>query len=221
MRSNLATPLGYFAVLASLGGALLWLQHGNAVAPTVGGSPQALEREQPAPAPLVARVEPPERATGGPAVASAGREVTARIHVVVRLPDGVRTAALPVPELYRLDGNVSAPALVACNAPRDPTPAQLASTSPVLRRGAAAEARRTFEVDRPGRYAVAWHLWLPVPGTRTWRVQRGGGPEVTVSEEELERDVTVPVGAGELELDALLDTRAPAARYHFTEKDGD
>ena len=192
--------------------------NGGAAAPPVGVPVAVVELAASGPAPGVALAEPPEPAA---LVAAAERRGVARVQITVRLPDGVRTAALPVPELHYLGPDGNALPLAACDGPGEPSPLELASTAPVLRTGAAAVVSRTFAVERPGRYAAAWRLWLQVPGTRTWRVQRGRGPELTVSERDAEREIVIRPGVAELAIEPSLDTRAPGARYRFTEKDGD
>lgn len=159
-------------------------------------------------------------------LAATPRPTPTRIRVVVRLRNDARTVALPEPELLRLDEHgqpwpVAAkeprptrrhPALVLASrhthTPGDPPQRQLRQQS------------RTFEVTRPGRYVAAWHLWMNVEGTRTWRVCRGRGPEILLSGGEPAQELVVDVGAAELALNPSLDMRATSARTTVTAKDG-
>jgi hypothetical protein len=141
--------------------------------------------------------------------------------VVVKLRDDFRGVALPEPELLRLDQH-GQPWPVAAQDRRPKrrhSPLALASRRVRLRHQAR-ETSCTFEVTEPGRYVAAWHLWMNVEGTRTWRACRGRGPEIRLSGGERDQELVVYVGAAELKLDPLLDARAPNAKTTVTAKDG-
>ena len=75
-------------------------------------------------------------------------------------------------------------------------------------------------VDEPGRYVTAWHAWRQVPGTRTWRVVRGEGSELSIGPEPSDREIVLDLRTERLRLDPFLDIRKPGATYRFTAKDG-
>jgi hypothetical protein len=206
MRLTIAAAL----VLAGVGLALLggWPPAGFA----------AREGASAPPAAIAAAARGAAAAAAAPAPASAAASVC-RVRVVVRLPAGIAAPSPPVPELLRVDHRGATSPVSAVGARPEPSLLELARGAAAGR--GAAEASRSFEVAAPGRYQAAWHLWLPVPGTSTWRVRRGRGPEVHVSGAEAEREIAVSLGVGDLALDPAIDAREPGARYTFTAKDGD
>lgn len=75
-----------------------------------------------------------------------------------------------------------------------------------------------FRVTIPGRYRSAWHAWLRVRGTDTWRTLRGQASERVITEAGT-HEILVDLSGANFELDPTLDAhRLPASG--FSEKDG-
>lgn len=159
-----------------------------------------------------------ESETTAPLPAAPARSVGARtrVRVTVRLRGPAMTAQdVPTPELLRMgaDGRTSPVAA--------PAPGKRAATA--HGRDAApgpTETTLAFDVESPGRYVPAWHHWVQVPGTNTWRAVRGSGTEFDVAAHECERDIVVEVSPSQLVSDPALDRVVPGATYRITPKDG-
>jgi hypothetical protein len=205
------------AALATLAALLLPRERAAVAEPEMARSD-----ENAAPAAAIAAAAAPARARAAEATieaeavadarpgARATAERPARIRVIVQATEEALALGAPVPELLRLDDDGRVRPVAA---------AAVETAAPE----AAAQGTRcaVFEVSEPGSYAGAWHAWLRVPGTKTWRVQRGQSPEIRIAAPGEEREIVMRVDAAQLRLDPALDAKVQVNGFHATPKDGE